>query len=120
MKFKSKLFATKILKNKPSLSFIYLLYTSNNLLSKLMYLVGCITLDELATVMKSLEHSTTKEELQTMMDEVDVDGNGTIEFGEFLNLMARKMKVKYQRSTFRPISLLLIFLIGKCFFVIGE
>ncbi|CBI34166.3 hypothetical protein VitviT2T_021291 [Vitis vinifera] len=53
---------------------------------------GCITLDELATVMKSLEHSTTKEELQTMMDEVDVDGNGTIEFGEFLNLMARKMK----------------------------
>ncbi|RVW96012.1 Calmodulin-like protein 11 [Vitis vinifera] len=57
-----------------------------------MYLVGCITLDELATVMKSLEHSTTKEELQTMMDEVDVDGNGTIEFGEFLNLMARKMK----------------------------
>ncbi|KAJ9682349.1 hypothetical protein PVL29_018299 [Vitis rotundifolia] len=80
-----------------------------------MYLVGCITLDELATVIKSLEHSTTKEELQTMMDEIDVDGNGTIEFGEFLNLMARKMKVKYQRSTFRPISLLLIFLIGKCF-----
>ncbi|KAJ9682352.1 hypothetical protein PVL29_018299 [Vitis rotundifolia] len=57
-----------------------------------MYLVGCITLDELATVIKSLEHSTTKEELQTMMDEIDVDGNGTIEFGEFLNLMARKMK----------------------------
>ncbi|KAJ9682353.1 hypothetical protein PVL29_018299 [Vitis rotundifolia] len=53
---------------------------------------GCITLDELATVIKSLEHSTTKEELQTMMDEIDVDGNGTIEFGEFLNLMARKMK----------------------------
>ncbi|KAL6325737.1 hypothetical protein AAG906_024555 [Vitis piasezkii] len=53
---------------------------------------GCITLDELTIVIKSLEHSTTKEELQTMMDEVDVDGNGTIEFGEFLNLMARKMK----------------------------
>ncbi|GMN25468.1 hypothetical protein TIFTF001_000948 [Ficus carica] len=27
-----------------------------------------------------------------MISEVDVDGNGTIEFGEFLNLMARKMK----------------------------
>ncbi|KAL6325019.1 hypothetical protein AAG906_022109 [Vitis piasezkii] len=53
---------------------------------------GCITLDELTIVIKSLEHSTTKEELQTMMDEVDADGNGTIEFGEFLNLMARKMK----------------------------
>ncbi|KAF2298450.1 hypothetical protein GH714_023613 [Hevea brasiliensis] len=27
-----------------------------------------------------------------MINEVDVNGNGTIEFGEFLNLMARKMK----------------------------
>ncbi|CAA6667218.1 unnamed protein product [Spirodela intermedia] len=34
----------------------------------------------------------TEEELQDMIREVDVDGNGTIEFGEFLNLMARKMK----------------------------
>ena len=67
-------------------------------MSKLIYLVGCITLDELATVIKSLETSTTKEELQTMMDEIDVDGNGTIEFGEFLNLMARKIKVNYQRN----------------------
>ena len=67
-------------------------------MSKLIYLVGCITLDELTTVIKSLETSTTKEELQTMMDEIDVDGNGTIEFGEFLNLMARKIKVNYQRN----------------------
>lgn len=68
-------------------------------MGKLMYLVGCITLDELATVIKSLENSTTKEELQTMMEEVDVNGNGTIEFGEFLNLMARKMKVNYPINT---------------------
>ncbi|GKC64428.1 calmodulin 2-like protein [Tanacetum coccineum] len=27
-----------------------------------------------------------------MSNEVDVDGNGTIDFPEFLNLMARKMK----------------------------
>ncbi|KAI5397774.1 Calmodulin-3, variant 2 [Lathyrus oleraceus] len=27
-----------------------------------------------------------------MISEVDADGNGTIEFDEFLNLMARKMK----------------------------
>lgn len=31
-----------------------------------------------------------------MMNEVDIDGNGSIEFGEFLNLMARKMKVPTQ------------------------
>lgn len=58
------------------------------------WVVGCITIDELATVIKSLDHSTTKEELQAMMDEIDVDGSGSIEFGEFINLMARKMKVK--------------------------
>lgn len=29
-----------------------------------------------------------------MVREVDADGNGSIEFGEFLNLMARKVKVE--------------------------
>ncbi|EXB93240.1 Calmodulin-like protein 11 [Morus notabilis] len=53
---------------------------------------GCITIDELATAIKSLDQNPTEEELQRMISEVDVDGNGTIEFGEFLNLMARKMK----------------------------
>ncbi|XP_058105407.1 calmodulin-1-like [Magnolia sinica] len=53
---------------------------------------GCITIEELATVIRSLGQDPTEEELQDMINEVDVDGNGTIEFGEFLNLMARKMK----------------------------
>ncbi|KAJ6775260.1 CALCIUM BINDING PROTEIN [Salix purpurea] len=53
---------------------------------------GCITFEELATVIKSLHHSATDEELHIMMSEADVDGNGTIEFVEFLNLMARKMR----------------------------
>nr|CAB3464869.1 unnamed protein product [Digitaria exilis] len=34
----------------------------------------------------------TEAELQDMINEVDADGNGTIDFPEFLNLMARKMK----------------------------
>lgn len=29
-----------------------------------------------------------------MIDEVDANGNGTIEFEEFLDLMAKKMRVK--------------------------
>ncbi|KAH7652276.1 EF-hand-containing protein [Dioscorea alata] len=53
---------------------------------------GCITLDELATVIKSLGQNPTEEELHDMISEVDSDGNGTIEFSEFLHLMARKMK----------------------------
>ncbi|XP_078441983.1 calmodulin-1-like [Wolffia australiana] len=53
---------------------------------------GCITVDELATVIRSVGQDPTEEELQDMIREVDVNGNGTIEFGEFLSLMARKMK----------------------------
>lgn len=53
---------------------------------------GCITIEELATAIKSVDQNPTAEELQSMISEVDVDGNGTIEFGEFLNVMARKMK----------------------------
>ena len=34
----------------------------------------------------------TEAELQDMIIEVDADGNGTIDFPEFLSLMARKMK----------------------------
>jgi Ca2+-binding EF-hand superfamily protein len=56
-------------------------------------LLGRITFEELATVIKSLDHGATEEELRHMIREVDVDGNGTIEFGEFWNLMARKIKV---------------------------
>ncbi|KAL7081155.1 hypothetical protein ACP275_14G021600 [Erythranthe tilingii] len=53
---------------------------------------GCITIEELATVIRSLDQNPTEEELREMMNEVDSDRNGTIEFAEFLNLMSRKMK----------------------------
>ncbi|KAL5018743.1 hypothetical protein ScPMuIL_004465 [Solemya velum] len=53
---------------------------------------GTITADELGTVMRSLGQDPTEAELQDMMNEVDADGNGTIDFEEFLQMMARKMK----------------------------
>lgn len=43
--------------------------------------------------MRSLGQNPTEAELQDMINEVDADGNGTIDFHEFLTLMARKMKV---------------------------
>ena len=45
-------------------------------------------------MMRSLGQNPTEAELQDMINEVDADGNGTIDFPEFLNLMARKMKVR--------------------------
>lgn len=53
---------------------------------------GCITFEELASAIKSLDQNPTEEELRNMINEVDLDGNGTIEFLEFLKLMATKMK----------------------------
>lgn len=53
---------------------------------------GCITTKELGTVMRSLGRNPTEAEVQDMINEVDADGNGTIDFPEFLNLMSRKMK----------------------------
>ena len=53
---------------------------------------GTITTKELGTVMRSLDQSPTEAELQVMINEVDADDNGTIDFPEFLTMMARKMK----------------------------
>merc|ERR1711943_54941 len=53
---------------------------------------GTITTKELGTVMRSLGQNPTEAELADMINEVDADGSGTIDFPEFLNLMAKKMK----------------------------
>ncbi len=50
---------------------------------------GKITSKELGTVMRSLGQNPTEAELQDMINEVDSDGNGTIDFPEFLTMMAR-------------------------------
>ncbi len=44
--------------------------------------------------MRSLGQNPTEAELKDMIHEVDADGDGTIDFSEFLDLMARKMKVR--------------------------
>ncbi|TVY54852.1 Calmodulin [Lachnellula cervina] len=54
--------------------------------------VGQITTKELGTVMRSLGQNPSESELQDMINEVDADNNGTIDFPEFLTMMARKMK----------------------------
>jgi calmodulin len=54
--------------------------------------LGTITTKELGTVMRSLGQNPTEAELMDMINEIDADGNGDIDFPEFLTVMARKMK----------------------------
>ncbi|KAH7424218.1 hypothetical protein KP509_12G095500 [Ceratopteris richardii] len=53
---------------------------------------GTVTTLELGGVMRSIGLNPTGAELQDMINEVDVDSSGTVDFNEFLLLMSRKMK----------------------------
>ena len=53
---------------------------------------GSITEKELLKVMRSLGQNPTEAEMRNMINDVDIDGSGNIDFKEFLIMMARKMK----------------------------
>ena len=65
-------------------------------LSRLSYLScsqvvsGTITPEELLGVMRAMGQNPTEDELLNLVLEVDIDGNGTIEFEEFLSMMKQK------------------------------
>lgn len=48
--------------------------------------------------MQSLDGNPTIEEIREMISEVDIDGNGSIDFEEFLTIMNRKMKVSFKTT----------------------
>jgi len=53
---------------------------------------GTIETKVLGTVLRSLGQNPTEYELQDMINEIDADGNGTIDFPEFLSMMERRMR----------------------------
>ena len=53
---------------------------------------GTITTKELGTVMRSLGQNPHDQELNDMINEIDEDGNGHVDFDEFLIMMSKKMK----------------------------
>ncbi|KAJ9136955.1 EF-hand [Coniochaeta hoffmannii] len=53
---------------------------------------GDITADELGEVMKGLGLNPSESELHDLIAEADVNKNGSIDFHEFLNMMARTVK----------------------------
>merc|ERR1712039_717504 len=59
---------------------------------------GMIDVRELKAAMRALGFEVKNEELKKMVTDVDNDGNGTIEFAEFLEMMTGKMGEKDSRE----------------------
>merc|ERR1711935_336212 len=59
---------------------------------------GMIDVRELKGAMRALGFGVKNEELKKMVTDVDNDGNGTIEFNEFLGMMTAKMGEKDTRE----------------------
>jgi len=55
---------------------------------------GSISVAELGVVLQRLGQNPREEDLRALIDDVDDDGSGRIEIGEFLVLMANKMREK--------------------------
>uniref|UniRef100_V9LG86 Calmodulin like 3 n=1 Tax=Callorhinchus milii TaxID=7868 RepID=V9LG86_CALMI len=64
---------------------------------------GSITTKKLGTVMRSLGQNPTEAELEDMINDVDVDGSGTIDFPEFVAIMVRKMNDTDAEEEFREV-----------------
>jgi len=55
---------------------------------------GTITTKELGKVFRMLGQNPTEQELQEMVDEVDEDGSGTIDFDEFCQMMGKQLEAE--------------------------
>ncbi|XP_046681160.1 troponin C, isoallergen Bla g 6.0201-like isoform X2 [Homalodisca vitripennis] len=48
---------------------------------------GYITTDVLKEIFRELDHSITEDDLENMIEEIDADGSGTVDFEEFMEVM---------------------------------
>ncbi len=59
---------------------------------------GTIDAKELKVAMRALGFEPKKEEVKKMIADIDKDGNGTIDFQEFLEMMTAKMVRSYSHE----------------------
>jgi len=62
---------------------------------------GTISTKELLSVMRSMGQNPTEDELLALVMEVDINGDGTIDFEEFLGMMKQKANEADQESDLR-------------------
>jgi Ca2+-binding EF-hand superfamily protein len=62
---------------------------------------GTISPEELLGVMRAMGQNPTEDELLNLVLEVDIDGNGTIEFDEFLSMMKQKASEQDEQADLR-------------------
>ena len=55
---------------------------------------GSISGDELLPLMESLGLKSSKRQVKSFLKSVDTDGNGSIDFGEFVSMIATRMKLE--------------------------
>ena len=59
---------------------------------------GSISPDELGSLMETLGLKPNQDELDEMIREIDEDGNGEIEFDEFVQVMSRKVQPTFTQE----------------------
>ncbi|CAK9075864.1 unnamed protein product [Durusdinium trenchii] len=59
---------------------------------------GHIGADDLETLLEAVGLKLSPLQMEAMIGEIDVDGNGEIDFGEFCNSMARRMSSTYMHA----------------------
>merc|ERR1719200_28354 len=60
--------------------------------------MGYISTDTLKEILKELDNKLTEEDLDNIIEEVDEDGSGTLDFDEFMEMMAGKKKFFFLRK----------------------
>ena len=60
-----------------------------------------MTTEELGIVLRTLGQNPTETEVQDMINEVDEDGSGSIDFEEFLEMMAKKVDLDDEEEDLR-------------------